>query len=98
MKIIAKTDKGLLLEATERDVANILGYGSTYSDGFDNRMLKIGTEIPVHKIVSTADAVRTMNTGRLNQIKSNLQNAITQVEAAEDSINQLNLFEKLKEE
>lgn len=55
MKIIATTQNGFILEATEVELANIAGYASKFSG--INEQFKIGTEIAVNAIFKKLDAL-----------------------------------------
>lgn len=47
MKIIGYTEKGYLLDATKEEIANLIGFYSTYSEEFVKKFLGIGSEINV---------------------------------------------------
>lgn len=50
MKVIGKSKDGFILQATETEVANLIGYYSERSDGFK---VKPGDEINVHDMFQT---------------------------------------------
>lgn len=56
MKVIAKTDKGYILEATEREVANYAGYYYERSHGY--RQPRIGCEIVVSPMYSQLEKLK----------------------------------------
>jgi hypothetical protein len=60
MKIIATTQGGFILEATELELANVAGYYSKFS-GVANEF-KIGSEIAVNAVWSKLDALATAKT------------------------------------
>lgn len=50
MKVIAKTKDGYLLEASETEIANLIGYYSQYESGFDRRGLNIGDSLKISEM------------------------------------------------
>lgn len=62
MKVIGKTEKGLLIDASEQELANIAGFAyafhSTGSPWKDKREIPVGSEIPVSKIFDRLGALR----------------------------------------
>ena len=60
MKIIASTGEKWLFEATSEEVANLTGFASSYSSGFDKSGLDVGTQFAVGSIYKGAfDALNT---------------------------------------
>lgn len=98
MKLIAKTDNGFLADLTANEVAMILGFRSAYDDNYKKAQIKIGADIPVNRIKSTAEFVRTMEESRLKNLRQSLENAITDINNASDTVNKLKLFDALKKE
>jgi hypothetical protein len=99
MKIIAKTEKGLLLEATDLEIANLHGYQSFHAHGApDSRALQIGYELPLAKIVKAAKLIRDLNPSTLKEIHKQLCDAQREVEVIQELANSLVLFDILKEE
>ena len=47
MKIIGYTGKGYMLDATKEEVANLIGFYSTYSEEYRKSSIGIGSEINV---------------------------------------------------
>jgi hypothetical protein len=98
MKVIAKTDANYLLEASKEELALILGYRNPYTDNFSTDMLKIGKEIPVAKIVAVSRFVRTLDTRSLSEITQSLTRAISDVNDAISTTEEVTLFAKLSDE
>jgi hypothetical protein len=98
MKIIAKINHGFLVEATENELALILGFRSSYDDDYKKLKMNIGVEIEVGKINSTAEFVRNMDQNKLKNIRQYLTNAMNEVDKTVEMVEQLNLFDKLKKE
>jgi hypothetical protein len=55
MKVIGKTDKGYILEASEREVSNFIGYYSEYAE--KRPTIKIGDDLA---IAAMFDQLRTL--------------------------------------
>ena len=47
MKIIGYTEKGYMLDATKEEIANLIGFYSTYSEEYRKSSIGIGSEINV---------------------------------------------------
>lgn len=47
MKVIAKTRDGYMLEASEDDIAYLIGYNGRYSVSYDKSKLQIGDKINI---------------------------------------------------
>ena len=47
MKVIGYTEKGYMLDATKEEIANLIGFYSTYGEEFKKKSLGIGSEIDV---------------------------------------------------
>ena len=47
MKIIGYTEKGYMLDATKEEIANLIGFYSTYGEDFRKRFTGIDSEINV---------------------------------------------------
>ena len=97
MKIIASTDNGFLIEATEDEIALVLGFQGQYDSNFKRSTLKIGTLIEVKKFNATASFVRNMDTNRLTSLRSSLTCAIEEVDDAIENVEAMKLFELIKE-
>lgn len=65
MKIIAKTEVGFLLSASEDEIAALSGFNSAYSDGFKRGEQKIGQEIPVSQAREAMQFVKAWAAERL---------------------------------
>ena len=50
MRIIAETKEGFLLEARKKDVANLIGYSSEWSQEYKENKPKIGDDIQINKM------------------------------------------------
>ena len=97
MKIIANTSSGYLLEATKEELALIMGFRNSYSTGFNNDMLHIGTNIEIDKIDKVSRFVRNLDKDRLQSIKGSLESAITELDNAVDLTQNITLFAMLEE-
>ena len=47
MKVIGRTEKGYILDATKEEIANLIGFYSTYNEEYRKASIKIGSEINV---------------------------------------------------
>lgn len=47
MKIIGRTEKGYILDATKEEVANLIGFYSAYEKDFRKKSIGIGSEINI---------------------------------------------------
>ena len=47
MKVIGYTEKGYMLDATKEEIANLIGFYSTYSEEYRKSSIGIGSEINV---------------------------------------------------
>ena len=47
MKIIGYTEKGYMLDATKEEIANLIGFYSTYGEEYRKKSIEIGSEINV---------------------------------------------------
>ena len=47
MKVVGYTEKGYMLDATKEEIANLIGFYSTYGEEFRNKSIRIGSEINV---------------------------------------------------
>lgn len=98
MKIIAQTGSGYLLEATAIELAQLQGYSNQFDSNYKiGARDKIGEEIDINKMVQTAAFVRTMDKQVITELTSRLQRAMDSVNSANECVEKLNLFEKLKD-
>lgn len=98
MKIIAKVDGSrVLCEVTNEEIALLNGFRNTYDTGFDKKLLEVGSECSLTKMVATSQFVRTMDTRVIESINKSLEEAMKKVNEAGDFVNKLTLFEKLKD-
>lgn len=100
MKIIAKTEKGFLIEADKHDLAALMGYTSPYDSafeqairGWDNKV--IGQEFDIVQATKTADYIRTLDTKVLADAQKEFESLARQMEETRNKILKLNLFEQL---
>ena len=54
MKIIGKTEDGFILDVSAKEIANLIGYYSEYSDPFK---VKVGDEIAISDMYRQLDAL-----------------------------------------
>lgn len=47
MKVIGYTEKGYMLDASKEEIANLIGFYSTYSEEYRKKSIGIGSEINV---------------------------------------------------
>ena len=47
MKVIGYTEKGYMLDASKEEIANLIGFYSTYGEDFKKEFIGIGSEINV---------------------------------------------------
>ena len=47
MKVIGYTEKGYMLDATKEEIANLIGFYSTYGEEFRKKAIGIGSEINI---------------------------------------------------
>ncbi len=97
MKVIARTGHGYLLEASATELAQLQGYTSEYSNGYQKGSDRIGDEIDITKMGQTAAYVKTMDQQVINDLIRRLQAAMDQVNQASENVEKLNLFDKLKD-
>ena len=92
MKIIAKTDSGYLISATKESIANLMGYYSSYSDGF-NRDLKIGDTIKISQMFTHLYTMKSLEK-ELAKVAVQLHAAADFVEKALPAVHRANKEEQ----
>ena len=82
-KIVAKTEKGLLVEMREEEIAMVLGpgytnlfYGNTSNRPKSSEVFKVGVEVPIGDIWNRLD--------RLSQIQRTLDGVAAEMRKAAD--------------
>lgn len=99
MEIIADMDSGYkLVKVTLKELAIIQGFDSTYDPGFDKDSIKVGKIIDVAKFAKVSSNVKNLNTSYLNKIAANLDDAVIRVREAITMADEINCFEKLKDQ
>ena len=86
MKVIAviREESKVLIEATDTDIANIMGTNSIYSDR--SKWMKVGVEIPI------GDQYRDVE--ELKNLASNLRHLLKNVSDAQKSLEKMTGFEE----
>ena len=103
MKFIARTKTGYLAEVDESEIANLLGYNSTYDDGFRTLVRNrpgedlTGFEVEVEKMYDIAMMLRNLNKTNIAKAQDTLRYAQEKVDELQDVVEKLTLFETLKE-
>jgi hypothetical protein len=98
MKIIARTETGFLVDASENEIAQLHGYEGPY----DNAYRKVisyaapGAEIDINKIVKAAKFVRTLDSAVLKHSHERLLTMAEKLTEVRDLVYKLNMFEDLK--
>ena len=98
MKLIGQTHNGFLAELSNRELALILGFRSSTEEGFKKSRLEIGSEVKIDKPYESAEYMRGLKSGKLRMLRSSLSHAIDSVDEAAGIVDELNLFESLKED
>lgn len=96
MKIIAKTNRGFLIDCDRGEIAFILGFDGTHNTEFQNLKLEIGTALEVRKINEVSAFVRGLDKDKLKYLRENLQKTLDAINEATDTVHSLTLFDKLK--
>jgi hypothetical protein len=97
MKVIAKTGNGYLLEASPSELAQLQGYTSEYSNGYQKSTDRIGDEIDISKMVQIASYTRTLAPEVIRETIVRLEATIGKLQSAGELVEKLNLFDKLKD-
>lgn len=103
MKIIATTKDGYLAEIKGEEIANLLGYDSSYDDGFRTVVRNqvhedlAGFEIEVEKIYDLAKMLRGLNKADIAQARKTLKYTQEKIDELQNIVDKLTLFETLKE-
>lgn len=100
MKIIAKTETGFLVDASEDEIAQLHGYDSHYDSDYRKTISYVspGAEINISKITKSAKYVRTLDSAVLEQSHERLLNMAEKLTEVRDLVYKLNVFEDLKKQ
>ena len=99
MEIIADMDSTTkLVKVNITELARIMGYESTYDDGYDKDKVAVGKTIDIGKFTKISAYVRNLNTAYLNKIAAQMDDAGIRVREAIALADELNCFEKLKDQ
>ena len=100
MKIIAKTETGYLVDASEDEIAQLHGYESSYDSVYRKTVYdpEIGSSIDISKIVKAAKYVRTLDSAVLEQSHERLLTMAKKLTEVRDLVYKLNMFEDLKKQ
>lgn len=97
MKIIATTKNGWILEATKDEVALMMGYRTAYEDEFKNAKVTIDTEMQLGRLAATSEFLRNIDKDRLKEFKNRMEYIMVDIDKAIDTVQQLTIFEKIKD-
>jgi len=103
MKLIARTKTGYLAEIEEGEIANLLGYNSTYDDGYRTVVRNqpsedlTGFEVEVERMYDIAKMLRGLNKTDIEKVQATLRNTQEKIDELQDIVNKLTLFETLKD-
>ena len=100
MKIIAKTEKGFLVDASANEIAQLHGYESDYDSDYRKAVSNAapGAEIDISKITKAAKYVRTLDSAVLEQSTDRLLSMVEKLTEVRDLVYKLNMFEDLKKQ
>jgi hypothetical protein len=100
MKIIAKTESGYLVDASENEIAQLHGYEGHYDSDYRKAVSNAvpGAEIDISKIVKAAKYVRTLDSAVLEQSHDRLLTMADKLSEVRDLVYKLNMFEDLKKQ
>ena len=99
MEIFADIDAGMkLVKISVKELAIIQGFDSTYDLGYAKDKVRVGCIIDVSKFAKVSSNVKNLNTSYLNKIASDLDNAAIRVREAIAMADEINCFEKLKDQ
>lgn len=99
MKIIGDMGSSKkLVEIDDNEIAIIMGCRSAYDKDFDKRNLQVGSILDVVRFYKTSEFIRSVNTSNLQSSAGNLSAAVKEIEKAISLIDEINVFQKLKEE
>lgn len=98
MEVFADIDNTTkLVKVSTSELAQIMGFDSTYDIEFDKAKIAVGKTIEVTKFKRVSSSMRTMNTACLNTIVKDLEAAVSRVREAGTLVDEMNCFEKLKD-
>lgn len=96
MKIIGKTQNGFILDASNDEIALLMGFRRTYDDGFKQLNVGIGTEMNLSKMAATSEFLRNVDKEKLTALKQQLGWVIDAVDEAQDTVQAITLFDTLE--
>ncbi len=96
MKIIAKTDKGYLIEADRAELTLLHGYRS--SSEMSSSQFDIGAELNIAKMARTSEFIRTMDDKKLQALQTELEKTLQALIEAREDIHALTVFDKLAQQ
>lgn len=100
MKVIAKVDNSrVLCEVSIEELAFLNGYRNTYENGLNKEKLtEVGTDCNLKKMVATSQFVRSIRKDTLQKTKDNLEEIISKLDEAMETVASLEIFNILNEE
>jgi len=98
VKVIADMSSSIkLVEVSDYEFAQLLGYDSIYSKGFDKDKIKVGFIIDICAFSKISEYVRNLNTKQLDDINGRLIDAQIQIKKAITFAEELKVFDILKD-
>jgi len=97
MKIIAGTNDGYIMEVSNNEVAQIMGFRGAHDINFRNRLPEIDDNISIDDTATISQYVRNLDKDQLQVIKHDLEGVIKNIEGAMKKVQAMNLFETIKE-
>lgn len=99
MEIFAEIDRDTkLIRASNGEIANILGYDSTFDSDFKNELLRVGRKIDVRKFLRISKQLRALNTEYLTKISDKCDATSKLIAEATDLVKELECFDTLQGE
>ena len=97
MKIIAKINSDtVLVEMNKREIARLHGQSYDYTK-FNEKWMEVGGEFPIEEVVSVLDAVRNLDSRKIDSIKIDMERALATVAQCKINLEALTLLDKLAE-
>jgi hypothetical protein len=99
MKVVAKISDNLVLcEVSREEIAFLNGFRSVYEkDCHINKLMDVGAECNLQKMVHTSQFVRGLRTDLLKRTKGDLEQSIAQIDSAIEVVSGLEIFNILSE-
>lgn len=91
MKIIAKTNGGVIIEATENEIANVMGYAYASTNGCPK--INIGTDIKISDMYQRLTDIQ-YNSQRVKDAKDKLKNMLSTLDKVEMTMVEANVMDK----